>query len=261
MAKSAKVGSTTGSNEGLDGNGSEINDSGIDEDESEVPAITSESWKQDLVTPREHIILSRQSDTFDPKERYWQFRPICEALQRSKIVNAAQEVTEPHSTEEPTQHVDWEPPADLPGATEAMITPSIFDPNRYTDIAEIENFAAADINTANHAAQLIEPTAESLRQVEQQKQILDNRDYQRENHFEACRVLKINEHRALRMSSMNRTATFKQWQPVAIAAMHQILHHDYLRGVVLGDTVGLGKTWEAVGFLLHVSQRLSTGGL
>lgn len=55
------------------------------------------------------------------------------------------------------------------------------------------------------------------------------------------------------MSSMIRTATFKHWQPVAIAAMHEILQRDYLHGVVLGDTVGLGKTWEAVGFLLHVS--------
>ena len=149
--------------------------------------------------------------------------------------------------------MDWELPADLLGATEAMITPSIFDPNQYTNIAEIENFAAADINTANHAAQLIEPMTESLKQVEQQKQILDNHDYQHENHSKACHVLKINEHRALHMSSMNRTATFKQWQPVAIAAMHQILHHDYLHRVVLGDTVGLGKMWEAVGFLLHVS--------
>ena len=63
------------------------------------------------------------------------------------------------------------------------------------------------------------------------------------------------------MSSMNRTATFKHWQPVAIAAMHEILRRDYLHGVVLGDTVGLGKTWEAVGFLLHVSQHLSTSGI
>ena len=116
--------------------------------------------------------------------------------------------------------MDWELPADLPGTTEAMIMPSIFDPNQYTDIAEIENFAAADINTANHAAQLIEPITKSLRQVEQQKQILDNHDYQCENHSKACHVLKINEHRVLCMSLMNRTATFKQWQPVAITAMH-----------------------------------------
>ena len=76
---------------------------------------------------------------------------------------------------------------------------------------EIENFAVADINTANHAAQLIEPTTKLLRQVEQQKWILDNHDYQCKNHSKACCVLKINEHRMLCMSLMNRIATFKQW--------------------------------------------------
>lgn len=258
MSKTSKTVNINDNNNDEESNGDH---GGIDDHELEIPEITSESWKRDLVTPREHIILSRQSDTFDPKERYWQFRLICEALQRTNIVSADQEMTEPHSTEEPTQHMDWEPPTDLPGATEATIMPGLFDPNRYSDIAEIENFAAADIDTADHAAQLIEPTSESLRLVEQQKRILDNRDYQRENHSEACQVLGINENRALRMSSMNRTATFKHWQPVAIAAMHEILRRDYLHGVVLGDTVGLGKTWEAVGFLLHVSQHLSTSGI
>ena len=76
-------------------------------------------------------------------------------------------MTEPHSTEEPTQHMDWEPPTDLPGATEATIMPGLFNPNQYSDIAEIKNFAVADIDTADHAAQLIEPTSESLRLVEQ----------------------------------------------------------------------------------------------
>lgn len=68
--------------------------------------------------------------------------------------------------------MDWEPPADLPGATEATIASTIFDPQQYTDIAEIESLGVADIDTADHAAQLIEPTAESLRRIEQQKQIL-----------------------------------------------------------------------------------------
>ena len=51
MAKSAKVGITTGSNEGLDEDSSRINNSRINKDESEVPAISSNSWKQDLVIP------------------------------------------------------------------------------------------------------------------------------------------------------------------------------------------------------------------
>lgn len=102
--KTAKLTDTNDSDDGSNTNDSGINDNTINDDESGAPAITNESWQQDLVTPQEHIILSQQSDTFDPKERYWQFRLICEAIQRSKIINADQDVPETHPTEEVTQY-------------------------------------------------------------------------------------------------------------------------------------------------------------
>lgn len=207
---------------------------------------------KDVLTPREHIILTRQSETFDLSERYWQFRLVCEALQRTNV-SAIQHGNSNIHSEEPTENIAWEPPTEFSGANKSTLNTDLFDPNRNSDLAEVEIFNTVEIDTAEHTSQPSEPTPESLEQVEQQRRILDNREYQRENHAEACRLLKISESGALRMRSMNRTATFKQWQPVAIAAMHEILQKDYIRGVVLGDTVGLGKTWEAVGFLLHVS--------
>ncbi|KAI9931086.1 hypothetical protein MW887_010743 [Aspergillus wentii] len=52
---------------------------------------------------------------------------------------------------------------------------------------------------------------------------------------------------------MNCPTLLKFWQPVAIAAIIEIRDKTYLSGAVLGDPVGLGKTWEAVGVILHVS--------
>ena len=78
MSKTSKTVNINDNNNNKESNGDH---GGIDDHELEIPEITSESWKQDLVTPQEHIILSQQSDTFDPKEQYWQFCLICEVLQ------------------------------------------------------------------------------------------------------------------------------------------------------------------------------------
>lgn len=51
---------------------------------------------------------------------------------------------------------------------------------------------------------------------------------------------------------MNRGALLQFWQTTAIAGLLEARAKGNLRGAVLGDTVRVGKTWEAVGFILKV---------
>jgi hypothetical protein len=53
---------------------------------------------------------------------------------------------------------------------------------------------------------------------------------------------------------MPLNVAFKFWQVVAMAKMTEF-YSAGLRGVLLCDTMGLGKTWEVVGFILAVSSR------
>ena len=55
MSKTSKTVNINDNNNDEESNGDH---GGIDDHELEIPEITSESWKQDLVTPQEHIILS-----------------------------------------------------------------------------------------------------------------------------------------------------------------------------------------------------------
>lgn len=53
------------------------------------------------------------------------------------------------------------------------------------------------------------------------------------------------------------------WQPVCINRIMEIMTLGLVLVAIIADVVGVGKTWEAVGFLLHVntlsepSERLS----
>lgn len=49
---------------------------------------------------------------------------------------------------------------------------------------------------------------------------------------------------------MNRGVVLKFWQLTAITSLLETRRKANLIGAVLGDTVGLGKTWETVGFML-----------
>lgn len=120
----------------------------------------------------------------------------------------------------------------------------IYNPLKYIDKIELEDYISK-----HH----IIPTKENVRKVRRVQKWLDNQNYQRENHEEACGALGIKDPVSPRLSSMVRSAVFKFWQPVAINAIRHFDEETSLRGVILADSVGLGKTWETIGFILYVS--------
>ncbi|KAL3453853.1 hypothetical protein BJX65DRAFT_78800 [Aspergillus insuetus] len=89
---------------------------------------------------------------------------------------------------------------------------------------------------------------------------LDNVDFQRDNHVEACHALGITNPERPKIRGMNPSATLKPWQPVAIHAITQFMQNPMLKGCILADGVGVGKTWETIGLILHVSLLIEKPG-
>ena len=97
-------------------------------------------------------------------------------------------------------------------------------------------------------------TEETAAEFERVQEMFDNRAYQRENIEEAARNLNIQNIDMPRMPGMLRNSVFKQWQPVGINAIRAFrsTRPSRLRGCVLADGVGLGKTWITLGYILSV---------
>ncbi|KAA8642563.1 uncharacterized protein ATNIH1004_011508 [Aspergillus tanneri] len=49
---------------------------------------------------------------------------------------------------------------------------------------------------------------------------------------------------------MVRSAVLEFWQPVAVWGLAQFRANANIRGAILADAVGLGKTWETIAFML-----------
>ena len=224
-------------------------------EEPELIDLTIDKWREEMLHPRERIILTRSSPCYNPQEKYWQFQHISEALQRVETSSVDEQI-ENLGQLSINLNTAWEPTLDH---SVDGLYPSVnsqtdhFDPMKIEKTADLEASMAAEIDTSDfESSMLIIPTEESLEQFEQHRKMLDNPEYQIDNHEEACQILKIANHRVPRMRSMNRSAVLKFWQPVAIARLLDIRANTMVRGAILGDSVGLGKTWEAIALMLKV---------
>ena len=85
--------------------------------------------------------------------------------------------------------------------------------------------------------------------MERIQDLFDNQAYQRENIEEAAQNLGIENIDMPRMPGMLRNSVFKHWQPVGINGIQEFRRRPYpkLRGCILADGVGLGKTWDTLG--------------
>ncbi|PYI11513.1 putative DNA repair helicase rad5,16 [Aspergillus sclerotiicarbonarius CBS 121057] len=205
-----------------------------------------EDWNKELLDPEEHIILARKSKDYDPKDKYWQYRLVVEALERTvPLIDDDIECAQPDASQNSQRPLT---PKSLHDYAR-----DIYNLLNYVEIADLEASMAAEADTSEFASSnVITPTEESLRFFREQQRFLDNRDYQREDHKYACHILRITNPRVPRMRSMNRSAVLKFWQPVAIARILEIRQIPYLRGAILGDSVGLGKTWETIAIMLKI---------
>lgn len=99
----------------------------------------------------------------------------------------------------------------------------------------------------------IVPSENSIELYNEQQQYFDNLKYQREDHENACAKLGIPNPDLPRLPEMRPSIVLKFWQPVAANAIMEFEKFDHLRGCILADVVGLGKTWITITYILAVS--------
>ncbi|QRD85753.1 hypothetical protein F9C07_2104639 [Aspergillus flavus] len=68
-------------------------------------------------------------------------------------------------------------------------------------------------------------------------------EFSRKDHDVACSMLGIENSDLCRIKGMRRSASLKFWQPALVWAWE---FNRRLQSCILVDSVGLGKTWEAV---------------
>ena len=226
-----------------------------DENEKEGPA-----WEHEPLTDRKKLILERKSDTFDLKDPFWAYARIQAALQLSaprtleeaeRLVGNAEnaDVDETPGTE--TQ------PSDTPRRkrakkiidTSKMLNNNVFESTAYQAAENLQWSFDIGADVEDH---LIQPTVDDYERIAMHEKWLDAEEYQFDNEDEACANLDINKSNP-RLKGMLRCTALKFWQPVCINRVVEIMLAGLVLGAIIADVVGVGKTWEAVGFLLHVS--------
>lgn len=226
-------------------------DSDSEEDDAAGDAVTvavnSDAWKDRVLRPKEKLQLSAVSATMDMSEPFWKYKFIEIAL-KACMPNAVSDAVED----------DDESVAEGSASENAVVFASVYDASRYLDAESIDwhkELTAAEVGdvTETDNASIIVPTQESLELFQKQQKWFDNKEYQRENHQEACRRLMISNLDMPKIPGMRPGIVLKFWQPVAIDGLCEFKKKEYLRGSILADAVGFGKTFITIGFLLAVS--------
>ncbi|GAA85914.1 hypothetical protein AKAW_04028 [Aspergillus luchuensis IFO 4308] len=98
---------------------------------------------------------------------------------------------------------------------------------------------------------LIQPTIEDYNRIALHEKWSDAQEYQCDNEDEACANLGIKKENP-QLGGMIRGTALVFWQPVCINRIMETMTLGLVLGAIIADVVGVGKTWEAVGFLLYV---------
>lgn len=101
---------------------------------------------------------------------------------------------------------------------------------------------------------ILQITAEQIAAFREHTQCMDNPAYQPQNHEEACRELGIPNPEQPRMDGLLDNLKFEYHQPTAICALTRF-EDSCVEGGLLAEDVGLGKSVEMIGHLLHRSNQ------
>jgi len=236
----------------------------IDDTPNYGPGFTpSQQWRQELITPMERLKLTKKSENMNLDEPWWQYEFISRALEAVAPVTADDESetnttpTKPSPSKRKGKKSDQKPTRfeTLAGTAEKT---SVYDSINYLNADTIvwnEELKASDLPNrgANDPAPLIKVTSDSLKAFDDQQSWFDKIKYQREDHLKACEILNIENPDVPKLPGMRLSTAFHFWQPVAIKALMEFSKNALLRGAILADVVGLGKTWTSIGYLMAVS--------
>ncbi|KAE8164621.1 SNF2 family N-terminal domain-containing protein [Aspergillus tamarii] len=232
-----------------------------DKDTEEIIADrVYQNWGEEILKPKQRLYISRITDTFDIKDPYWQYLLVVQALDRTKRIpedNAVIDIDEHEQAEAIINDDDntWEPVQTDQRSTKKKkytagdeLKTDVFESVKYQDAEEYD----ADRIAEAMSSDIMQPTQIGLTVFEAQRDWFNNRDFQREDHDMACSMLGIENTKVCRIRGMRRSACLKFWQPVIVWALFEMRFKAYLKGCILADSVGLGKTWEALAFILKI---------
>jgi len=198
-------------------------------------------WQSEVLTPKQRIQLSASSKTQNLDDPYWKLALISRALNSATV--------RPKSVDGENSNEDEANAASQPD--------SIFNDLAYFTSESMLwmqelNATASTEGSTPLPSMLLTPTEETVQKFNEQQKYLDNILYQREDHLAACKELGIPNPDLPRMPGMRPSISLKFWQPVAIKALREFAKNKALRGAILGDHVGLGKTWITICYLMNV---------
>lgn len=125
-------------------------------------------------------------------------------------------------------------------------------------LRDIESNRYIEIQTEDMETDFIlsEDTVKAAEDFNKAEEYLSSERYQRQDLKRACGIVGVeyqdNKDAVFRIPGMALSHKLMHWQVLAIAALITFhLIEKSIRGYVLGDVVGLGKTWEVIGILLQ----------
>ena len=190
------------------------------EDKEEVQALVK-AVQAGGMSIGERLMLERHSKERDLSEAYWQDRLIGELLlQFAQAQLEGEEITDLAHTHD---------------IEDEVMRRAIREAEDDSDLLPFAVATEADFEAY---------TANSLLQD-------NSRFHPNIKHEAACRTFYLDPVHP-RFECMPLNISFKFWQVVAIAKLREFIQGG-LSGALLCDTMGLGKTWEVVGFILAVS--------
>jgi hypothetical protein len=121
------------------------------------------------------------------------------------------------------------------------------------DDAAKEDNDAEDLEGAGDIVCMGQPTEMDLENLAALSKLMNNAKYQRDNIKESMQNLRIKDRRKPRLFRQSLSTPLRWWQLVGINAIVDARKQGKMRGMMLADIVGLGKTFQLAGYMLHVS--------
>jgi hypothetical protein len=122
------------------------------------------------------------------------------------------------------------------------------------DDATKEDDEEEDLDGTDDIVCMGRPTEKDLENLAELSKLLNNAKYQRDNIKESMQNLRIKDRHVPRLYRQSLSMPLRWWQIVGINAIVDAREHGKMRGMMLADIVGLGKTFQLAGYMLHVSR-------
>ena len=188
---------------------------------SELTAENEAREAEEPIGSMERMLQERKNPTFDLRDRYWKMFLI------SKVLTYGFSSTEVITA------------VDLASSTAGAM--SILSDEWERELAHEFRLLTLDEHLQEE-------------QFADVQKLFDNVNYQPDNYDRSLQALDIKSKTDLRMKGMRTSVQLHPWQVTGAGTLHDMYLQDNMKGAMLADQPGLGKTWTCAAFLLKVSR-------